>query len=394
MPYRVPFVNLSAQYKHLEKEIRELLDDVLFTRADFIMRSDLREFESNLASFVGVDYAVGVGSGTDALHLSLLAAGIGPGDEVITVAHTFVATVAAIVHCGATPILIDVREDFNMDVAQLEEAISPRTKAVIPVHLNGRLCDMEKVMDIANKRNLLVIEDSAQALGATFDGKKAGSFGLTGCFSLYPMKILGGVGDGGVVVTDNEEVAQKIRFLRDHGQNRETGDLIGYGFNSRLDNLQAAIINLKLKYLPQWIERRRELANIYHQGLSDLSAPACALADRCGHAQAGVPHVKLPPPPQTDGRYFDVFQNYVIQCQQRDRLVEHLNECGIEVLISWPKPMHHHEALGLKHFKLPETEKISREVVSLPMNTEISNEQVEYVIDCVRKFYKKYINPS
>jgi dTDP-4-amino-4,6-dideoxygalactose transaminase len=371
MPYRVPFVDLPKQYKHLEKEIRELLDDVLFTRADFIMRSDLREFESNIADFVGVDYAVGLNSGTDALHLSLLAAGIGPGDEVITVAHTFVATVAAIVHCGATPILIDVREDFNMDVEQLEQSISTRTKAVIPVHLNGRLCDMEKVMDIANKHNLLVIEDSAQALGATFDGKKAGSFGLTGCFSLYPMKILGGVGDGGILVTNDEGIAQKIRFLRDHGQNRETGDLIGYGFNSRLDNLQAAIINLKLKYLPRWIERRRELANIYHQGLSD------------------VPHVKLPPPPQTGGRYFDVFQNYVIQSQERDKLVDYLRECGIEVLISWPKPMHHHEALGLKHFKLPETEKISREVVSLPMNTEISNEQVEYVVDCVRNFYKK-----
>lgn len=371
MAYKVPFVDLPTHYQRLQDELQELLKDVLFTRADFIMRSDLREFESNMASFIGVDYAVGVNSGTDALHLSLRAAGLGTGDEVITVGHTFVATVAAIVHCGATPILVDVGDDFNMDMQKLEQAITPRTRAVIPVHLNGRLCDMQKLMDIANRHNLLVIEDAAQALGATFDGKKAGSFGLAGCFSLYPMKMLGGAGDGGIVLTDDAKMAEKIRFLRDHGQNRETGDLIGYGFNSRLDNLQAAILNLKLKYLPEWIERRRELANIYHERLSN------------------VPYLGLPPVPESQDRYFDVFQNYVIRAQERDALVDHLRNSSVEVLISWPKPMHHHEALGLKHFKLPETERISREVVSLPMNTEISNEQVEYVIDCVRGFYHK-----
>jgi dTDP-4-amino-4,6-dideoxygalactose transaminase len=372
MAYKVPFVDLPAHFKHLENELKLLLEDVLFTRADFIMRSDLREFENNIASYVGVNYAVGVNSGFDALHFSALSAGLSPGDEVITVGHTFVATVAAIVHCGATPILVDIGDDFNMDMQQLEQAISTRTKAVIPVHLNGRLCDMEKLMNLANMHNLLVIEDAAQALGANFDGKKAGSFGLTGCFSLYPMKILGGAGDGGIVVTNDEKIEQKIRFLRDHGQNRETRELTGYGFNSRLDNLQASILNMKLKYLPQWIERRREIANIYHQGLS------------------GISDIKLPPPPQTNGQYFDVFQNYVVCAHDRDRLVSYLKEdCDIEVLISWSIPMHHHEALGLSHFKLPNTEKISREVVSLPMNTEISNEQVEYVIDCVRNFYKK-----
>lgn len=371
MAYKVPFVGLPEQYSRLEDEILELLQDVLFTRADFIMRDDLEEFESNFASFVGTDYAVGVNSGTDALHLSVKAAGLGEGDEIITVAHTFVATVAAIVHCGATPILVDVGDDFNMDMQKLEEAISPRTKAVIPVHLNGRLCDMEKLMDIANKHDLLIIEDAAQAVGATFDREKAGSFGLTGCFSLYPMKVLGGIGDGGIVVTNDENIAQKIRFLRDHGQNRETGDIIGYGFNSRLDNLNAAIINMKLKYLSQRIERRRELAMLYEQGLSD------------------IPYLELPPPPKSEGRYFDVYQNYVVQTPKRDELVGHLNECGIEVLISWPKPMYQHEALGLTHFHLPETERICKEVVSLPMYPELKNEQVEYVIDCVRDFYNK-----
>lgn len=368
MTYKVPFVDLPLHYQRLEPEIKEVIKDVLFSRADFIMRDDLRQFEENIASFVGVKYAVGVNSGTDALHLSLLAAGIGTGDEVITVAHTFVATVAVIVHCGAKPILVDVGDDFNMDVEQLEQAVSPQTRAVIPVHLNGRLTDMEKLMAIAHKNNILVIEDAAQALGATFDGKNAGSFGLAGCFSLYPMKILGGIGDGGIMVTNDSELAEKIRFLRDHGQNRKTGDLIGYGFNSRLDNFNAAILNVKLKHLSQWIERRRELAALYHQGLS------------------GVPNLQLPLPPQTQSRYFDVYQNYVIRAHERDRLVEYLNECGIEVLISWRKPMHHQKALGLVHFHLPETERISKEVISLPMNTEISNEQIKYIIKSIRNF--------
>lgn len=369
MPYEVPFVDYPAHYRSLESEIRALLDDVLFTRADLVMRGDLREFESNIASFLGVKHAVGVNSCTDAIHLSLYAAGIGAGDEVITVAHTFVATIAAIVHSGATPILVDIGEDDLMNIDLVEEAISPRTKAIIPVHLNGRICEMDRLMDIAGKRSLLIIEDSAQALGATFDGRKGGSFGLTGCFSFYPAKLLGAAGDGGLVSTNSEEVAEKIRLLRDHG--RITKESIAfYGFNSRLDNLQAAILNLKLKHLPEWLERRRELAALYHQGLSDLP-------------------LKLPIPPESGGNYYDVYQNYVIHSAKRNRLVEYLVECGVEVLISWPKPVHYNESLGLRHFNLRVTEKLCKEVVSLPMNTEIRNEKVEYVISSVRNFYKE-----
>ena len=367
MNYKVPFVDYPTHYRRMEGEIDAAVKKVL-TGGDFVLRQQLREFENNIASFLGVNYAVGVNSGTDAMHLSLLAAGLGPGDEVITVAHTFVATVAVIVHCRATPILVDVDEDFNMDMEQLEQAISPRTKAILPVHLNGRLCNMEKLMAIANKHNLLIIEDAAQALGASFDGQKAGSFGLTGCFSFYPAKILGGVGDGGIVATNSSEITEKICLLRDHGQQRETGDILYYGFNSRLDNLQAAILDVKLKHLPDWIERRRELAGLYEKGLSDL------------------PQIKTPLRPQR-GRYFDVFTNYVVRAEKRDGLASYLKECGIEVLISWPKPMHHHQALGLGHFRLPETERISKEVLSLPLNTEISNEQVEFVIESIRKFY-------
>jgi aminotransferase EvaB len=368
MTYRVPFVDFPKHYRMLEHEIDVAIKEVL-SKGDLVLRDQLRQFEKNIASFLGVDYAVGVNSGTDALYLSLKAAAIGPGDEVVTVAHTFVATVAVIVHCGASPVLVDVGTDYNIDVKLLEQAISPRTKVIMPVHLNGRMCNMEKLNDIAAKHNLIVIEDAAQALGATFDGKKAGTLGLTSCFSFYPAKILGGAGDGGLVATNNKEIAEKVRLLRDHGQQRTTGDIICYGFNSRLDNLQAAILNVKLTHLPQWIERRREIATLYHQGLEDLTC------------------LRLPPPPQSNNRYFDVFTNYVVRATERDSLVAHLKECGIEVLISWPIPMHHHKALGLAHFHLPETERISREVVSLPVNTEITNEQVKFVIESIHNFY-------
>lgn len=366
MTYKVPFVDFPTHYQNLEGEILDAVKEV-FCKGDYILREQLRQFEGNIASFVGVKNAVGVNSGTDALYLSLLAAGIGPGDEVITVAHTFIATVAVIVHRGATPILVDVSEDFNMDMEQVEPAISARTRAIIPVHLNGRLCDMEKLVRIAARHNLIVIEDAAQALGATFDGKKAGSFGLTGCFSFYPAKILGAAGEAGMVVTNDDKLAEKIRLFRDHGRKTKE-DFVLFGFNSRLDNLQAAILDVKLKHLPQWIERRREVASLYEEGLSGLS------------------RIKTPPPPQ-QGRYFDVFTNYVVRAQRRDELFSYLKECGIEVLVSWPKPMHHHQALGLGHFHLPKTERISQEVVSLPLNTEISNEQVEFVIETVRNFY-------
>jgi dTDP-4-amino-4,6-dideoxygalactose transaminase len=366
--YKVPFVNYPEHYRRIWDEVMEAIKGAL-SKGDLILRAQLRQFEENIASFVGVKYAVGVNSGTDALLLSLKAAGVGPGDEVITVAHTFVATVSAIVYCGAKPILVDIGEDMNMDVEQVEQVITPQTKAIIPVHLNGRMCDMEKLMTITHEHDLLVVEDAAQALGATFDGKKAGAFGLTGCFSFYPAKMLGAAGDGGIAVTNDEEIAEKIRLLRDHGYQRSTGEMLCYGYNSRLDNVQAAILDVKLRHLPEWIDRRRELANLYHLGLSDLS------------------ELKLQPPPRSNDRFFDVYQNYVIQAKERDRLVAHLEEYDIEILISWPKPMHHHDALGLGHFHLPKTEQISNEVLSLPMYPELSDEQVDIVIGALHKFY-------
>ena len=367
--YKVPFVNYPEHYRKIWDDVMNAITGAL-SKGDLILRDQLRQFEENIASFVGVKYAVGVNSGTDALFLSLKAAGVDQGDEVITVAHTFVATVSAIVYCGAKPILVDIGDDMNMDVEQVAKAITPKTKAIVPVYLNGRMCDIGKLTEIANERDLLLIEDAAQALGATFDVKGAGSFGLTGCFSFYPAKMMGAAGDGGIVVTNDEEIAEKIRLLRDHGYQRSTGDILCYGYNSRLDNVQAAILDVKLKHLPEWIGRRRELAGLYHQGLPDLQG------------------LELPPPPQPNDRFFDVYQNYVVRSKERDKLVAHLMETGIEILISWPKPMHHHDALGLKHFHLPITEQISNEVLSLPMYPELSDEEVEYVIDSVHKFYK------
>ena len=366
--YKVPFVNYPEHYRRIWDEVIKAITEAL-SNGDLILRDQLIQFEENVASFVGVKYAVGVNSGTDALFLSLKAAEVGPGDEVITVAHTFVATVSVIVQCGAKPILVDVGDDMNMDIEQVAKAITPKTKAIVPVYLNGRMCDMEKLIAIANKHDLIVIEDAAQALGATFDRKGAGSFGFTGCFSFYPAKMLGAAGDGGIAVTDDEEIAEKIRLLRDHGYQRSTENILCYGYNSRLDNLQAAILDVKLKHLPEWIDRRHELASQYHQGLSDLS------------------ELKLPPQPRSNDFFFDVYQNYVIRAKERDRLVVHLRESGIEILISWPKPMHHHDALGLKHFYLPKTEQISNEVLSLPMYPELSDEKVEYVIEVIRKFF-------
>jgi len=378
MKYKVPFVNYPLQYHNLEREIDKTIKDVL-NRGDLILRKDVEKFEKNIAKFLGVKYGVGVNSGTDALIFALKAAGIGPGDEVITVSHTFFATIEAIHHCGAKPILIEVGEDFNMNMEKIEEVITSKTKAILPVHLNGRVCNMEKLMKVARKYNLIVIEDAAQALGAEFKGKKAGSFGLAGCFSFYPAKILGSFGDGGAVVTNDVKIAEKISLFRNHGQKTSAPEqarygagrteIFCYGWTSRLHNLQAAILNVKFKYLPKWITRRRAIADIYNKGLSNISK------------------IKLPPSLNSDKRYFDIYQNYVIKAQKRDALFEFLEKRGVETIIKDPVPNHWHKELGLSCFHLPFSEQLAKEIISLPMYPELTDEQVKFVINCVRKFY-------
>lgn len=364
----VPFVDLPCNVKKYQKEIYNIVDDVIIERADFIMRADLLKFEENFAEFVGVKHAIGVANGSDALNLCVKALEIGPGDEVITVSHTFVATIAAIYHAGATAVLIDVADDYNMDVNQLENAITDKTKAIIPVHLNGRICNMGKIMRVASKHNLAVIEDAAQAMGAEYEGRKAGSFGILSTTSFYPFKLIGCFGDGGMILTDDDQLDYKLRCLRDNGQNRATGVIEYHGWNSRLDNLQAAILDMRLEYLPKDILRRREVAKLYNDGLADIGMLELPLYE-------------------DDMKYYDVFQNYVIRTQKRDELVKYLDENGIGTLISWPIPTHFHVNLGLQHFSLPNTEAVSREVVSLPMNTEITDEQVKNVIECIQKHY-------
>jgi len=367
MSYKVRFVNYPEHYKRLWDEIMPAITGCL-TRGDLIARQQLDDFEANFAKFVGTKQAIGLNSGTDALMISVKAAGIGRGDEVVTVSHTFVATIMSIVFNGATPKLVDVGQDMEMDVSKLEKAITKKTKAIVPVHLNGRMVDMRVVNEIAEERGLVVIEDAAQALGAKVGKYRSGGSGLTGCFSFYPAKVLGCAGDGGAITTNDDELARKVRLLRDHGFKRDTNELLMYGFNSRLDNIQAALLDVKLRHLGEWIKRRREIADMYEEGLSD------------------VPDLILPPGTHDTNGFFDVFQNYVVRTGKRDKLYQYLKEQGIETIISWPKPTHSHPALGLTKFSLPVTEELSRTVLSLPLFPELSEEEVQYVIEKMREF--------
>ncbi len=365
----VPFVDLPRQIAPYLKEIRTVLDEVVFRRADFIMRDDLLEFEKRFAKFTGTRFAIGVGNGSDALNLSMKVLGIGEGDEVITVSHTFVATLAAIVHAGAKPVLADVGGDHVLDPAQLKRLITRKTRAIIPVHLNGRVCDMGEILSLAREHGLHVVEDSAQSIGAAYRGKRAGSFGILSTNSFYPFKTLGCFGDGGAITTDSEELAYKLRCLRDNGQDRERGEILYWGWNSRLDNLQAAILTVMLGHIDELIERRRQVAQLYWDELSS------------------IPELTLPLPPAKETDRFNPFQNYVLQCARRDELVAHLKKEGIGVLISWPKPTHHHPALNLAHFSLPVTERLSREVVSIPMHPVLTDAEVKQVTGTIKRFF-------
>jgi dTDP-4-amino-4,6-dideoxygalactose transaminase len=289
---------------------------------------------------------------------------------VITVAHTFVATISAIVHSGATPVLVDVRPDFNMDMDALERAITPRTKAVIPVHLNGRVCDMDRLNALAEKHGFVIIEDAAQSIGATFGKKRAGAFGIAGCFSFYPFKMLGAFGDAGALTTDDPNIAKTATYLRYNGEDRATGEYHHHGFTALLDNVQAAVLDVKLRYLPEWIAHRRHIADLYRKGLT------------------GVGDVRLPHFEEGD-KQRDVFQNYVIRTGRREELRTWLRDEGVETLVSWPKPVWHHLALRLGEHTMPETEAICREVISLPMSAETTEEEVAIVVDAIKRFFAR-----
>jgi len=366
MEWKVPFVDAKQHYRRLKAEIDAAISDCL-TGGDLICRHHLEDFEAHFAAFVGVKYAIGLNSGYHALEFSLRAAGIGPGDQVVVPAHTFVATVSAIVNCGSQPVLVDVCEDFNLDPAAFEAAITPRTKAVIPVHLNGRVCEMDRIMKISDRHGLVVIEDACQSLGASHKGKKAGSIGLTGCWSFYPFKLLGGFGDGGAITTNDPRVARMVTLLRYNGEDRKTGEYHYHGQTALLDNVQAAVLDAKLHHVADWINYRRKIAELYRAGL-----------DR-------IPGLTLPHFSQSE--HFDVFQNYVVRTKHRDRLREHLTRKAIETLVSWPKPMWHHKGLALGDLHLSVTERICREVLSLPMSAETTTEHVNITVRAVRDFF-------
>lgn len=405
MAYKVPFVEPVKVYRMIKDEIDAAYFEVM-SKGDLIDRGQLKSFEENLAKFVGTKYAVGLNSGYDALHMSLRAAGIGPGDEIIVPAHTFVATCSAIVNVGAAPVLVDVGKDFNIDCDKVEEILESKIqnpkfkiKAIMAVHLSGWMADMVRIMEIAEKYKLAVIEDACQSLGASMincnvelsmmndelkdtsktiqnsklniqnSRKMAGAWGLTGCWSFYPFKILGGYGDGGAITTDDPDVALFATRMRYNGEDRDTGEYHGHGFTCLLDNMQAAFLDIKLRYLPKWIVRRRAIAEKYREALSDLP-------------DLFLPHYD-------DPRRDHVYQNYTIRSKQGNDFSDYLKKNGVEVLTQFRKPYYKHEALKLEDRGFPETEALSREVCSLPMNVEISDEQIEYVIKVVRSFYEK-----
>ncbi len=363
---KIRFVDPGRLYLTLRDELDRAYFDVM-ERGDLIDRRQLKDFETNLARFVGTKYAVGLNSGYDALHVSLRAAGIGAGDEVIVPAHTFVATCSAVVNVGATPVLVDVGDDFNIDVARIEPAITSRTRAIIPVHLSGWMADMPAVMEIAGRHGLAVVEDACQSLGSSIGGRRAGSWGLAGCWSFYPFKILGGYGDGGAITTDDPKVAEFVRRMRYNGEDRDTGEYHGHGFTCLLDNLQAAFLDVKLRHLPEWIVRRQAIAARYRYRLSDLP-------------DLQLPHYDRP-------GFEHVYQNYTLRSRQGSLFSDHMKAHGVEVLTQFRKPYYKHEGLGLNDTGFPVTEAISREVCSLPMSVEIADDEIDYVVQVARAFY-------
>jgi dTDP-4-amino-4,6-dideoxygalactose transaminase len=367
--YKVRFVKPRLHYQRLKAEIDDAIIGCL-ENGDLVLRQQLRDFERRFAQLVSVKHAVGLNSGFHALHFALIAGGVGPGDEVVTVAHTFVATVSAIVHTGAKPVLVDVGSDFNMDIEAFEAAITPQTKAVIPVHLNGRMCDMGRLMAVADRHGLFVVEDAAQALGATFRGKSAGSFGHVGCFSFYPFKTLGAYGDGGALVTNDSDLARAAKLLRFNGEDKETGEYHRHGYTALLDNVQAAVLGVKLRYLPSWITHRRAIAKRYHSLLEGID-------------EVVLPHF-------SEENQTDSFQNYVIRVPCRDELRACLSAQGVETLVHWAKPMWKHRGLNLHATNLNETSKSCGEVLSLPMSAETDEQDVDIAAGAIREFFSQH----
>ena len=368
----IPLVDLKAQYATIRDEVRRAIDEVLESM-QLTIGPNVKAFDQEFASYIGTKHSIGVGSGTDALQLAIRACGVSGGDEVITVSHTFFATVEAILYANARPILVEVDEKTMLiDPAAVAAAITPRTKAIIPVHLYGRTVDLKPLRQIAQDRNITIIEDAAQAHGALLDdGKKAGTGGRVNCFSFYCSKNLGAYGEAGSITTNEDRLAEELRALREHGQStRYYHPVVGY--NARLDEIQAAILRIKLKRLDLWNARRRELARMYDERLKNTG-------------------VIVPEIPSDIRRH--VFYTYTIRVSggRRDDLRKYLGDRGIGTHIHYPVPIHRQQSaefLGYRKGDMPVTERLASEVLSLPMFAELTDEQLERVADSVRAFMK------
>jgi dTDP-4-amino-4,6-dideoxygalactose transaminase len=363
---QVPLVDLAAQYRSIQPDVDRAIQRVL-ERTAFILGDEVREFEAAFAEYVGASGAVGVSSGTAAIELSLRAIGLQPGDEVITTAHTFIATAEAITNAGGRPVFADIDpETFNIDPSRVEELITPRTRALLPVHLYGQPADLPALLEIAKRRGLYLIEDAAQAVGAEIDGRRCGSIGHLACFSFYPGKNLGAYGDAGAVTSDDADLLARIRRMRDHGRTTKY-EHVEVGYAERIDALQAAVLAAKLPHLEGWNEARR------------------AHARRYGELLAGEP---VWPPVERPGLRH-VYHLYVVRTPRRDALLAHLQANGIAAGIHYPIPLHRqpaYEDLGYGDVSLPATERAAEEVLSLPMYPELTDEQLEHIVGCVRSF--------
>lgn len=364
---RIPFVDLRSQHAFLSEEIGLAVSNVL-SESSFTLGKQVKQFEEEFASFCGADHAVGVGSGTDALHLALRASGVGPGDEVITVPNTYIATVEAIIMCGARPVFVDIDEEtYLMDVSELEDAITEKTKAIIPVHLYGQPADMEAIRSIAAGRGINVVEDACQSHGASIGDVRTGCLGDVACFSFYPSKNLGGIGDGGIVVTNNKEISERVARLRSHGEENKYSH-IEPGYCSRLHGVQAAVLRAKLKHLERWNKARRYNAQVYDSLLKE------------------APVVR----PLYKESNYHVYHLYVVRVKNREELRGRLADQGIETGIHYPIPLHLQPALkgyGYKKGDFPITEKVSDEILSLPMFPELRENDIERVAGEVIDFY-------
>ncbi len=364
---KVPYINLGLQQANIMKELLNAAERVLGS-GQFILGEEVDKFEKSFAELCQTRYSLGVANGTDALILSLKSLGIKEGDEVITAPNSFLASASSIALTGAVPVFADVKEDFNLDPDKVENAITPRTKAIIAVHLTGRPASMDELLEIAKKRGIAVIEDCAQAVGAEYKGKKVGGFGITGCFSLHPLKNLAASGDGGVITTNDEKIYRYLLKARNHGlKNRDECEF--WGFNSRLDNLQAALLNIKMRYLDNSTIKRREIAKLYHKELNSLN-------------------LILP----VEKKYEkSVYHTYIIQTDQRNQLKEYLAGKGIETKIHYPIPIHLQQAAKYLNYKkgdFPITEKQSETILSIPVYPELTNDEVTYIVRTIKEFFK------